>query len=648
MLAVCALGGGALRVGDRLTAGTAARSPAHEGGALERVLVTAPIAAAFVVAWTLALGLAGLAGSVFWLAAGPVGLWALTRVLVPARGCQLTAEVIDRWSGASRPQRAAALALAGIAAAAVFEVGRQPGFDVDALSYHLADVVGWLHSGHAGSVQVFSYDFPVGYYPVTNEILLTWLLGISRSFAPLAAWSTAIALLALTSLWRLLRLLRVPPLAAAAAVAALGTLPVFVAGLNFDGPGTDLPAVAWLACAAALSAGAGAAARPALLGPALLAAGLAVGTKTTVAPVVAVVLVAGAWRARSGLRPSRWWLAGGAVGGLLVGAPWYVRNTVSHGWPLWPFDTGPTGDPLPHAMSLFNVSFLDRPVATVSAFGTNYLKALGGAVGLVGGVLAIPLVTRSKAVLLAAAVAIASLLVWAVAPFTGIAHIGLLEPLALTTTRYMVAALGACVVAVALAARDAPALGRRLAIGLLLAATAGSLAADGAIGFPSAPNLLDLLAGAALGALAGWVLPRRPSLRVAPGLALASCAVLVTLLLALGAPGWLWRESEDASYNHALLGFMMAQPGFISGSQPVSFAPAVLASLAGPRLRHPVELIPAREPCPAVQARLRRGWVIVWPAEFVAGINTAFDAAYCLRGDRPIYAAEGAVVYGPS
>jgi hypothetical protein len=633
VLAACALGGAALRVADRIVAGL-----------VDRVLVAAPVAAAFVVCWTLAVGLAGLAGSVAALAAGPLVAWALARALL--RGSRpLASELAERWNRASRPLRALALALAGVAAASILEVALQPGFNVDALSYHLADVIGWLQSGHAGAVQTFSYDFPVGYYPVTNEVLLTWVLGISRSFAPLALWSTALATLTLVAIWRCLRLLGVPRIAAAASVVAFAALPVFVIGLNYDGPSTDLPAVAWLACAAALCAGARA--RPALLGPALLAAGLGVGTKTTVAPLAVVVLLAGAWTARAALRSSRWWLAGGVLGGLIVGVPWYVRNTVTHGWPLWPFDTGPGSDPLPHTMSLFRVSFLDRPRASVSALSNGYLKMLAGGLGLIGATLAIPLLTRSKAALLAAAVALASVLAWAVAPYTGVARIPDLEPLALTTTRYMLAALAACAVALAVGARDAPALGRRLIVGLLVAATAGSLVADGFQGFPASPNLLHLLAGAAIGALAGALAPGVPS-PAGAGLVRAGAAGLAVVFLALSAPGWLWRESEHAGYAHALLGFMMGEPGFVSGSQPISFAPAVIASLAGPRLRHPVELIPAREPCAAVQARLRRGWVVVFPGTFAPGITTAFDAPYCLGQDHPIYAYEGAVVYGPA
>jgi hypothetical protein len=643
VLAACALGSAALRVGQRVTAGAAPDG----GGVIERVLVAATVAATFVVCWTLALGLAGLAGSVVALATGPVAAWAVTRRLVlPGPAPSIAAELTARWNRASRRERAVASALVGVAAASIIEIGRSPGFDVDALSYHLAEVVGWLHSGHAGKVQSFSYDFPVGYYPVTNEVLLTWLLGISRSFAPLAVWSTAVATLALAATWRLLRLLSVPRLAASAALAAFTTLPVFVAGLNFDGPSTDLPALAWLACAAALSAGARR--RGALLGPALLAVGLAVGTKTTVAPLAAVVVLAGAWHARSGLRPARWWLAGGALGGLLVGAPWYVRDTLTHGWPLWPFSSGPTGDAVPHAMSLFTVSFLDRPAASVSAFGTNYLKAVGGGVGLIAGTLAVPLVVRSRAALLIAAVASAAVLAWAAAPYTGIARNGFLAPLALTTTRYMLSALAACAVALAVAARDATPLGRRLTIGLLAAATIGSLVAEAITGFPAAPNLFYLLAGAAVGATAGWLAPAIPAPRVAPAVLSGATLLLAVAFLALSARVWLYREAEDTSYNHALLSFMLGQPGFLTGSQPISFAPAVLASLAGPRLTHPIELIPPRASCPAVQARLKRGWVIVWPNEFVAGITTPFDAAYCLRDEHAIYAYEGAVVYGPA
>lgn len=634
VLAVCSLGGAALRVATTVAGDSA----------IDRVLVAAPVAATFAVCWTLALGLAGLAGSALALTAGGVLAWVLSR-MVKARRSSLLSTAAESWPRFSRAQRTLALALLGAAAGLALEIAIEPGFDVDALAYHLADVVGWLHTGHAGSVQTFSYDYPVGYYPVTGEVLLTWGLGISRTLAPLAGWPVAILALALLAMWRLLDLLRVPRPAAVAALCAFATLPLVAVSLNLVAPGTDLPAVAWLACAAALSVRS--AARPALLGPALLAAGLGAGTKTTVVPLALVALAAGAWSARSGLRSARPWLLSGAVGGLLVAAPWYVRNTIVHGWPLWPFSSGPTGDPLPHVMSLFHDSFLDRPGASVRMLGSFYLQLIAGGLGLAAGILVIPFITRSRMALIAGVAAAGSLLIWATAPFTGLARLPQLAVLALSTVRYLLAPLGACAVALALAARDASPVWRRLLIAGLLACAAGSLVADLTLGYPRVPRLQYPLVGAIAGALAGALLslPRGAS-SFAPA-ARVGLAVAAIVSLSLSARGWLWRESTDGSYQQSVLAFMMSKPSFRSGSQPIAFAPDVLATLAGPRLRHPIELIPAQEPCERVRARIARGWVVIWPGEFVPGISTPFDAYSCLARQHPIYSAGGALIYGP-
>lgn len=642
VVAAFALGSAALRVAARITA--TVRPGAPDASLVDRLLVAAPVAAAFAVCWTLALGLVGLSGSPAALAAGPVVAWAAARRLLSQPTWSMADELAARWTRTSRTQRAAALALAGAAVGCMLEVALEPAFDTDAIAYHLPDVIGWLHSGHAGAVQTFGYDYPVGYYPITNEVLLSWVLGISRSFAPLAAWSTAAAALALLAMTRLLHLLRVPRAVVVAALAAFVTLPIFLLNLNFGGPGTDLPAVTWLACTAALCAGARE--RPALLGPALLAAGLGVGTKTTVAPLMAAALLAGAWQARSALRSSRGCLAVGATGGLLVGGPWYLRDTIAHGWPLWPFSSGPTGDPLPHTLTLFHATFLSRPGVSISLLGSGYVHLIAGGLVLIVGVLAIPLLARSRDALLAATVAVASLLLWTVAPFTGVAQIPALENLGLSALRYLLGALGACAVALAIAGRDAGPPRRRLTIAVLTAATAGSIVGDALVGYPGVPKPQYLLAGAAVGAAAGAIgSPRR--LRIsAAGLRLAA-ALLAGAALVLSAPGWVWRESQDGSVNHALLAFMLTQPGFAAGSQPIAFAPATVATLAGPRLSHPISLLPAQDPCARVQARLRRGWVVVWPGAFVAGISTAFDAPACLRADAPIASVAGALVYSP-
>lgn len=620
------------------------------GNLADRLLAAAALGAAFVVCWTLGLGLVGLAGSAVWLAAGPIAAWAVTRALMPQPPIGVLTAAMARWQRASAGQRILVLGLAGLGLGCVAEVAVAPAFGVDAVSYHLPDAIGWLHSGHAGAAQTFSYDIPFGYFPVTNEVLLTWGLGISRSFAPLATSSVAFAGLTLVALWRLLALLRVPRAVAAASLAAFAALPTFLVGLIATGPGTDLAAVAWLVCAAALSAGA----RPALLAPALVAAGLAVGTKTTVAPLAAAVLLAGAWSARRELRSVRRWLVIGSAGGLVVGAPWYVRAALTHGWPLWPFTSGPGGDPVPHTLKLFHASFLSRPRATVAPIPSLYLKWTAGGLVLIVGT-ATALLARSRAALLAAALALGAVLSWAAAPFTGISASPPLAPLALTAVRYLLSALGACVVAVAIAGRDAAPGRRRVVFGVLAAAIVASLVADFSLGYPAIPRPFYPLAGGVLGAVAGAVVRRRPEWGKPAHLSLSdrrtlaalqiTAALFAAVALALAAPGWLWRELKAGTPTAPAVAFMLARPGFASGSQPIAFAPEVLATLAGPALRHPISLIGAQEPCAHVRARLKRGWVVVSPRQYVSGITQPFDAPRCLSGTRPIFDDGNSLIY---
>jgi hypothetical protein len=123
--------------------------------------------------------------------------------------------------------------------------------------------------------------------------------------------------------------------------------------------------------------------------------------------------------------------------------------------------------------------------------------------------------------------------------------------------------------------------------------------------------------------------------------------VVAAVFLAVSEPGWLWRSSRASTYEAPVLAFMLREPGFDSGSEPVSFAPSVLATLSGPRLRHPISLIGASEPCARVRERLRRGWIVVKPNAVLAGVTAPFDAGVCLRGEHPVYSDGTTLVYPP-
>ena len=88
---------------------------------------------------------------------------------------------------------------------------------------------------------------------MTNEVLLEWSSAISRSFVPVMLWAPAtLALLAIAG-WCGLRSVMVPRLPAGLAVLTLCLTPPLTHWQK-NGAHTDLPALAWLLCAAALCA----------------------------------------------------------------------------------------------------------------------------------------------------------------------------------------------------------------------------------------------------------------------------------------------------------------------------------------------------------------------------------------------------------
>ncbi|CAN5573716.1 hypothetical protein BH20ACT17_BH20ACT17_16520 [soil metagenome] len=599
-LAVAALGGAGLRLAGRLGA-----------RGLELVVAAAPLAAAAAVIWALGLGLLDLGGSTLALAAGAGLTWVAARLLVaddPAPRRQFA----DWWTKAAPATRIGLLALAAMGVGLCVWQLRHPFLDLDGAVYHLGLPGSWRHSGNPGAVVGIVEGMPVGNYPITYEVLVGWALGLSQSWVIASIVTPAFAALLAIAIWTGLRSLDVPALVAALGVAALLTLPV--GARQFGGPLNDLSATAWLATAAALvvlslpvperARGP----RPLLLVPAVIAAGLAVGTKTTPILLAALVLGFAAWRHRGALRTHAAPLAAAVLVALIVCAIWPLRNLIEHGSPLWPFVSTSWGDPVPPKLKEIEASFISHPAEVLRGRTGAYAEFLGGALLLLPAAFVLALVRRSRLTLALAGATALAVLLWMNAPYTGIDQS---TGLAITTTRYMLPLLLAATAAIALSARGEHPRLRAAAIVVFAVSVIVSLVRLAGMGFPFVPSWKTMVLAAVLGAGAALLIGRRrpPSVAwVAPLL-----VVLAGLGLAAAAPGYAERHAATFAYPGypGLYAALRLQPGYNDDSRPVAMGPYTFAPIGGDRLRHEVSLVPRTEPCEDVRARARRGWLII-------------------------------------
>jgi len=637
-LSVAALLGAALRVAALTGA-----------GGIDRVLAAAPLAAAAAIIEALVLGLAGLGGTSLALAGAAAITWLAARLALPTPEPQPLEHLRRWWRGLSPAARAMVGACAALLAAYGAFLMRFPAFGDDGLNYHFPAAAGWVQSGHTGAVVSYFDDLPTGNYPITDEVLVAWAAGLSHSLVVVTLWPLAqVVLLALAG-WRGLRLLRVPAPAAALGVAALLTSPIIVT--QAIGPNTDLPATAWLVTCAALCAGSRR--HPALLATALVAAGLAVGVKTTAAAPALAALAAGAWMARGQIRPLVWPLAAGAVAAAVVGLSWYVRNTITHGAPLWPLATTSFGDPVPFVLRQIDGRLIGD-LGSIGPRAGGYAGQLGGGLVLLLGAAAAPLIGRWRAVAVAAAVALACVLVWTSAPYTGYPRDEAFDFPATNAVRYLLPSLAAAVLALGLAARR-EGVPRWVATALLAAAVGWNVERDVALGFPFLPSALMLVVAAALGALAGVAAGGASSLPLPRPALTILVAAGAGALLAIPAHGFLQRHLRVTAFAPGAVRWIAAHPAFDDGSQPVWGVGTVDGSLVGDRLRHEVALLPRREPCPALLARVRRGWVVlprlqIRPALRAppASLRRQGRLRACLSRLAPVYGDAVHEVYGPA
>jgi hypothetical protein len=290
-----------------------------------------------------------------------------------------------------------------------------------------------------------------------------------------------------------------------------------------------------------------------------------------------------------------------------VGGVWYLRNLFVHGWPLWPFQSGPVGDPVPSPIAATDTTFFERPGETLSRLGSYYWHHFGGPLILLGGALAAALAARRRAVLAAAAATGLSVLLWANAPFTGVLQTHAFDIGTGDATRYLLPGVAAAVLTIALASRRA---GLRVpVIAVLAAAAAVGLYETLDLGYPSAPPGWVPAAGALVGTLAAALLRRVPI----PALPRAAVAVAALALLAVGsaaaADGFVERHARTDVRGTELARWFATQPEWRDGHTPVLSTFLVLAPLAGDRLEHPLELVPARTACR--RAAAAHAWLVL-------------------------------------
>lgn len=567
---------------------------------VERVLATVVLAAATAVAEALALGLVALGGSAVALVAAAVVTWGVALVALPAPPVSAPDDLARWWGGLEG--RVALLVAAGAGAWSGWSVwtAARPALGHDMVVYHLPEVVRWVQGGHPGSVQTVVERLPVGSYPLTHEVLLEWGMAIGRGFGWASVVTAAMPVLAATGTWVGLRALGIDRAVAVAGAAALVATPAVLASQS-GGASLDPAALAWLVTCGALVAGART--RPGLLAPAVLAAALAVGTKTTAAPLATVVLVLAVVAVRWAL-PRRA-LAAAALLGVAVGGTWYLRNLLSHGWPLWPFQSGPWGDPVPPLIESTDTTFLQRPGATLSRVGDYYLRHFGGPLIVLAGAGAAALATRSRAALAATAATAASVLLWMNAPFTGVVGSRVFDIGTGDATRYLLPGIAAGVLTIALASR-APRL-RAPALLVLGTAAAVGLYETLDLGFPSAPPAWVPALGAATGAvIAVWpsIGPRTPRRAV------HVAVVVVFGLVLLGfSKDFVARHARTHVIGTDVARWLGTQPEWRDGDAPVLSTFSLLAPLAGDRLGHPLRLVKPRSACR--RAAAAHAWLVL-------------------------------------
>jgi hypothetical protein len=632
VVAVAGLGGAGLRVASRI----------GETG-LVRVLVAFTLACAAAVCESLGLGLVALGGSSVALGAAAVATWALASLAVARPAIPVSREFVAWLGGVGRWTQATIPAVAGLVVAWIVWQLRHPLVGGDGLIYHLPIASAWVQNGRPGSVVNVLDGLSVANYPVTNEVLVSWALGISRSWVVASTWSVLLLVVLGGASWATLRSLAIPRRERALAVVALCVMPVVVAQLC--GPDTDIAALTWLAVSAALASAARE--RPRLIYVALIAAGLCFGTKTTPAILLIGLGVMARRPLAAALRTERVWLLASVAVAVVVGGIWSVRDLIVHGSPFWPLEAAPWGTPVPASLVPLRPSFLSQPRSLISNHGSEYLSTLAGGLLLLAGGLGAAAVRRSRPARAVGGLAAVALLIWAASPYTGIEA----GAYAAGATRYLLPALAASTLALVLSTRGADRRLRFAIDALLVVSIAFSALKTAELGsqfVPGPPTLVaGVVVGIAVGLLAAGVLAGgagRPVHR-ASGLAMPAVAVVLAagsaVGLAIAGDGYVARHARTPELDSRVL--EAAIPGLGAGSRPIAAGPATVVMLRGDHLDHALSVLDGGETCGSLRARLAHETVVL-QGEPVTPLYTRLSA--CLRGVPREFSSQYVDVYG--
>lgn len=613
---------------------------------LDRVLVTAVFGAAGAVGAALLLGIFSLASSAAALSILAVATWMTVRWLLPTPKQPVGREIARWWTDRSAGERLAIGALIGASLGWAAWMLYRPMYGIDGMAYHTPEVAYWMQSGTTGAADLIVQGHGVEYYPLVNEVLSAWGVGLAHSFVPYVLVTPAFLALLVMSGWLGLRALGVSRGRAALAIATLCTVPAF--SRFFYESYTDLPALAWLACAGALSVRSRR--QPALLPAVIVAGGLAIGTKTTVVPVTLVLLAATIYQCRGSLRPFArpLLIATGAFS--VVGLFWYARNLVLHGSPFWPFSASPWGDPVPFPLSEQTTRLVERPIETLRAHAGDFRFWVAGGFVLLAGAFSVALMPIARSLRWLAVIVGLALCAYAIAPTTGLPE----DPtrdLSLFNVRFILPAVAVATLTLALATRQKGA-AAKVATAFLVLALLWNLAeaSRNDLGFLGVPSLSPqaLFGGLVAGALAAWLTSTISSARLSgitpPRTASVGLAVgLLVAALALGSVGYVDRLALATDHGRDVVRWFTSQPEFADTERPISGSPSSLGLLAGDHFEHHVSTLPANETCAQVRTRAQRGWIVIKRGE-----KPVTRAAACLRSLDPLHSSNDFLVFGSS